>query len=127
MHTENEPKFFSAFDVNMTDYYQFCMISLVWFISIPVSCFLIGAFFKDATRFSMIPCMITSIVFMVFALILSAVCILNMMLNGNGYMVRAVQGANLFVYFYCQFFNCIYAAKYSKRDLLRSEEEEIDV
>ena len=64
---------------------------------------------------------------MVFALILSAVCILNMMLNGNGYMVRAVQGANLFVYFYCQFFNCIYAAKYSKRDLLRSEEEEIDV
>ena len=127
LHTENEPMLFDDFDVNMTDYYQFCLISLVWFISIPVSCFFVGAYFKDASRYSVIPCMITSVVFFGLTFLISAVCILNMMLNGNGYMVRAVQGANLFVYFYCQFFNMIYSAKYAKRDLLRSEEEEIDV
>lgn len=73
----------------------------MWFISIPVTCFLIGAFFKDATRYSMIPCMVTSVVFMVFALVLSSVTILNMMLNGNSYMVQVVHGVNIFVYFYC--------------------------
>ena len=127
LHTENDPIFFASFDVNMTDYYQFCMISLVWFISIPVSCFLIGAFFKDATRYSMIPCMITSVVFMVFALLLSAICILNILLNGNSLMVRLVHLVNIGVYIYCQFFNLIYSCKYARRDLLRSEEEEIDV
>ena len=127
LHTKVDPVFFDSFDVNMTDYYQFCLISLVWFISIPVSCFLIGAFFRDATRYSMIPCMITSVVFMVFTLLLSAVTISNMMVNGNSYMVQIVHGVNLFVYFYCQFFNMIYSIKYAKRDLLRSEEEEIDV
>ena len=73
----------------------------------------------------MIPCMITSVVFMVFANVLSGICILNMILNGNDYMVRAVHGANLFVYIYCQLFNFIYRCKYARRDLLRSEEEEI--
>ena len=101
LHTEMNPVFFSSFDVNMTDYYQFCLISLIWFISIPVTCFLIGAFFKDASRYSMIPCMVTSVVFMVFALTLSSVTILNMMLNGNSYMVQVVHGVNIFVYFYC--------------------------
>jgi len=77
------------------------MVSLIWFISLPVSCFLIGAFFKDASRYSMIPCMITSLVFMVFALILSATTILNMLFNSNSYLIQAVHGYNLFVYFLC--------------------------
>ena len=127
LHTELKPILFTQFDVNMTDYYQFCMVSLIWFISIPVSCFLIGAYFKDATRYSMIPCMITSLVFIVFALVLSIFTITNMLLNGNSYFVVATQCANLFVYFFVQMLNFIYLVKYSKKDLLRTEEEEIDV
>ena len=127
LHTENNPIYFDEFKVIMTDFYQFCLVSLIWFISIPVSCFMIGAFFKDATRYSMIPCMVTSLVFLFFAFTLSAIVILNMILNGNGYMVQAVQGANIFVVIYCQLFNTCYRMKYAKKDLLRTEEEEVDV
>lgn len=111
----------------MTDYYQFCMVSLIWFISIPILCFLLGAWFKDATRYSMIPCMITCLVFIVFAMLLSLLTILNMLLNPNSQYVRIIQGYNLFVYLTCQLFNFIYRVKYAKKDLLRTEEEEIDV
>ncbi len=83
LHTKVDPVYFNNFDVIVTDYYQFCLVSLIWFISIPTSCFLIMAYFRDATRYSMIPCMVTSIVFMVFASILSAVTIANMLVNSR--------------------------------------------
>ena len=75
----------------------------------------------------MLPCMITGIVFMVFTLILSSICIFNVFFNGNSMMVKYVHTANLGVYVYCQFFNFIYKIIYAKKDLLRTEEEEIDV
>lgn len=103
------------------------MVSLIWFISIPILCFGLGTFFSDASRYSMIPCMITCLVFIVFAVLLSCLTITNMMLNPNSYYVRIIQGYNLFVYFLIQLFNMIYRAKYAKKDLLRTEEEEIDV
>ena len=63
------------------------MVSLIWFISIPVICFLVGSLFKDASRYSMIPCMVTSLVFIIFAGVLSFICILNMMMNGNSMII----------------------------------------
>ena len=110
-------------DVTMTDYYQYCMVALIWFISIPVLFFLVMAFFRDATRYAMIPCMITSIVFGLFALCLSMISIFNMFLNGRGVLVKTCHGINFLVYFYTLFFNAIYRCKYSRRDLLRTEEE----
>ena len=127
LHTEPNPLIFQFFDVNGTDYYQFCMVSLIWFISLPISCFLIGAYFKDATRYSVIPCMITCVVFIVFAEALAFFTILNMMFNPNTYLVQATQGANIFVYLLCQILNTWYAVRWSKKDLLRTEEEEMEV
>jgi len=127
LHTENRPVLFYSFTVIMTDYYQFCMVSLIWFISIPLGFFLIMTAFKDSVRYAVIPCMITSVVFVVFALVLSLMTIANILVNGRGIFVRSAHIANLFVYFYTQFFNSIYRYKYAKKDLLRTEEEEIDV
>ena len=117
----------TAMDVRVTDYYQYCMVSLIWFISIPTGFFLIMAFFRDATRYAMIPCMVTSVVFLVFAFFLSLVSLINGMINGHNIYVKTAHGANFFVYFYLLIFNSIYRYKYAKRDLLRSETEEIDV
>lgn len=127
LHTNNDPIFFENFSVNMTDYYQFAMVCLIWFISVPVLFFMAGSYFKDASRYSMIPCMITSMVFLLFAMMLSAISITNMFFNANSWMVKYVQIANLGVAVYCQFFNWIYRCTYAKKDLLRTEEEEIDV
>jgi len=127
LHTEDSPRLVSAMNVQMTDYYQYCMVALIWFISIPALFFLIMAFFKDAIRYSMIPCMITSVVFGCFALVLSFISIFNMFLNGHGILVKTAHGANLGVLFYTWFLNGIYRCKYAKRDLLRTEAEEIDV
>ena len=117
---------FSDFDVVMTDYFQFCMVSLIWFISIPVGCFLVGTFFKDATRYALIPCLVTSLVFIVFAIFLSAITIFNVLLNGKSTMVRGMHGANIGVYVLCLFLNSCYHSRYAKKDLLRTEEEELD-
>ena len=127
LHTTNEPRIVDAMDVTMTDYYQYCMVALIWFISIPVLFFLLMAFFRDATRYAMIPCMVTSIVFGLFALCLSLISIVNMFLNGHSTLVKTAHGVNVLVYFYTIFFTKIYRCKYAKRDLLRTEEEEIDV
>ena len=127
LHTEPNPEYFTGFNVIMTDYYQFCLVSLIWFISIPASCFLIMAYFRDATRYAMIPCMVTSLVFLVFAVILSVVTIANILANGRSIFVRGAHAANLAVYLYVYLFSWIYRVKYSKKDLLRTEEEEIDV
>ena len=114
-------------DVNGTDYYQFCMVSLIWFISIPIGCFLLGSYFKDATRYSCIPCMITCVVFVVFAEVLSFFTVFNMFLNPATFWVRAAMGANVFVYLFIHLLNTIYEVRWAKKDLLRTEEEEIDV
>ena len=127
LHTETNPSWLSSWDVVMTDYYQFCLVSLIWFISIPAGFFLIMSFFKDASRYAMIPCMITSVVFMFMALVLSLMTVFNVLLNGRDVFVKSAHGANLFVFFYTQFFNSVYRYKYAKKDLLRTEEEQIDV
>ena len=92
-----------------------------------MSFFLICGYFKDATRYALIPCMITSIVFMSFATVLSIIAIINVLINGNSILIRAIHGGNLFVYLLCQLLNTCYRIRYSKRDLLRTEEEELDV
>ena len=75
----------------------------------------------------MIPCLVTSLVFLVFTLILSVVTIANILANGRSIYVRGAHVANLAVYLYVYLFSWIYRVKYSKKDLLRTEEEEIDV
>ena len=127
LHTTTEPLYWEQFDVVTTDLYQFCLVSLIWFISIPLSFFFICGYFRDATRYALIPCMITSIVFLSFAMVLSLLSIINVLLNGNSYLIRGIHGGNLFVYLLCQLLNTCYRIKYSKRDLLRTEDEEIDV
>lgn len=127
LHTQLDATLIDAMDVTMTDYYQYCMVALIWFISIPVLFFLVMSFFRDATRYAMIPCMVTSVVFGLFALCLSMLSIFNMFLNGHGTLVKTAHGVNVLVYLYLQLFNGIYRYKYAKRDLLRTEEEEIDV
>ena len=128
MHTENDPIGLDkiSMDVNFTDYYQYCMISLIMFVSLPIMFFLIMGYFRDPRRYVMIPCMITSLVFGSFAVLLSLLSIINTILNGRSIFVRLAQGANIFVYFYTLFFNCIYHFKYAKKDLLVNEEGELD-
>ena len=63
--------------------------------------FFICGYFRDASRYALIPCMITSIVFLSFAMVLSFMSIINVILNGNSYVIRGIHGGNLFFYLLC--------------------------
>ena len=127
LHTTEDPLFIQAFDVNMTDYYQYCLVSLIWFISFPMIAFSIASFFKDVSRYIFIPFIITGFVFLGFAVLISAISILNTILNGNGWFIKGAMLFQISVYLICSMFNQIYKVKFAKKDLLRTEEEEIEV
>merc|ERR1711862_409319 len=59
LHTTDTPVLIDAFDVNMTDFYQYCLISLVWFISFPMIAYTIFNFFRDVSKYVCIPFIIT--------------------------------------------------------------------
>ena len=126
LHTVKNPKVISAFDVNMTDYYQYCLVSLVWFSSFPMVAYSVANFFKDVSRYIFIPFIVTGIVFMYFAVFISGISLFNIMFNGNSPWTRWAVYTEFIIYMICEVFVRIYSWKFAKRDLLRTEEEEIE-
>ena len=127
LHTTNKKLFFNVIDANMTDYYQYCLVTLYWFVTFPLISYWIANYFKDVSRYCCIPFVITGFVFLGFAGLISAVSIFNTLLNGNGWLIRGAMLGQIGVYILCEMFNSFYRYKFAKRDLLRTEEEEIDV
>jgi hypothetical protein len=85
----------------MTDYYQYCLVSLIWLITAPLILYLMLSFFNDVSRYLCIPFVITGLVFLGFAILISAIAILNTLLNGNGWLIRSAQMAQVSVYLLC--------------------------
>ena len=85
----------------MTDYYQYCLVSLIWLITAPLILYLMLSFFNDVSRYLCIPFVITGLVFLGFAILISVIAILNTLLNGNGWLIRSAQMAQVSVYLLC--------------------------
>ena len=89
LHTIQDPNLITSMTVSMVDFYQYCLVSLIWFISAPLIAYGIFNFFRDVGKYICIPFIITGIVFMTFAGLISAVAIFNIMLNGNSWLTRS--------------------------------------
>ena len=110
----------------MTDYYQVCLIMFVWFVTVPMVMYAVFAYFKDASRYLLIPMVVASLVFVLVCTILSMIVIGFTMWNGNSLLMRITTGVNVFLLCWTVLMNEIYRWKYSKKDLLRTDQEEND-
>ena len=55
----------------------------VWFITIPMVLYLIFAYFKDASRYLLIPMVVANLVFLFGCTLLAMVCVVFTILHGN--------------------------------------------
>lgn len=127
LHTINEPKLISAFNVNMTDYYQYCLVSMIWFTTFPMVILAITTYLRDVSRYLCIPFVVTGLVFSVFIILIAFIAIFNMVVNGNSELVRWCHIYQIAALGIVQLLSFNYRRKYAKKDLLRSEEEELQV
>lgn len=89
--------------------------------------YLIANFFKDVSRYVFIPFIVIGLVFLGFGVLISGISIINVLLNGNGWLTKSCQLYQIAVYFICEALNYNYRIRFAKRDLLRTEEEEIEL
>ena len=116
----------TTLDVSMTDYYQVCLIMFVWFISVPMVLFVILAKFKDASRYLLVPIVVASLVFVLVCSLLALLVIGFTIVHGNSLFMRVLTAINCTILVFSIAINKFYTIRYSKKDLLQSDEQQID-
>ena len=117
----------TTLDVGMVDYYAVCLAMFVWFISVPMVLFVVFAYFKDPSRYLLIPMVVASLVFVLVCSLLSLICIGFTIVHGNSIVMPVSTIANVAILSWTILMNEIYRLNYSKKDLLMSDEQEIEV
>lgn len=112
------------FGIDWTDYYQYSMMACVWVISTPVGFFLLGQLFKDSIRYIWYPIMIANLVFVLMLFTLSMIVVAFGIKGSSSSLLRLIYVANLGVVVVCGLLNAFYNAVFSKRDLLRADDDE---
>ena len=127
LHTNMGPKESkTTLDVGMVDFYAVCLAMFVWFISVPMVLFVVFAYFKDASRYMLIPVVVASLVFILVCSILSLIVIGFTIAHGNSLIMQISTVANIVILLWTMAMNEIYRINYSKKDLLMSDEQEIE-
>lgn len=121
LHTNNS----EYFGLLWTDRYFYSLVTLLWFVSVPIILFYLAAVSKDQTRFMFVPFMVASIVFMILITVFGTVVIVFALFDGNDVLTQASFAFCIAVLIYSVISTTIYRIRYSRRDLVRSDEEEI--
>lgn len=122
LHTHDE----QPFGLVWTDRYYYSLVTLLWFVSVPIILFYIASISKDQTRFIFMPFMVASIVFVILIIIFGSVVIVFALFKGNDILTQVSFGFCIAVLFYSLIATLIYRYRYSRRDLVRTDEEEIE-
>ena len=120
---DHEFKTAPPLDVGMTDYYSVCLAMFVWFITAPILLYMIFAYFKDASRYLLIPIVVANLVFLFGCTLLSIVCIVVTILHANSRVMQVTTLVNVLILCWTILMNRIYVWKFSKKDLLRTEDD----
>ena len=102
-------------------------VMFVWFISIPMILFGIFTYFKDPSRYMLVPLVVgANLVFVLVCSLLALVSITFTIIHGNTLVMRILTICNCVVLLWTVAMNEIYRIRFAKKDLLRTEEQEID-
>ena len=107
----------------MTDFYTVCLAMFVWFITAPILLYMVFAYFKDASRYLLIPIVVANLVFLFGCTLLSMVVIVMTIVNGNSMIMQVTTFVNCVILILAIIMNEIYRCKFSKKDLLRTEDD----
>jgi hypothetical protein len=102
------------------------LTALIWVISVPIILYIIALTFRDNLRYALIPCMIANLVFIFMTSVLSFVVVGFGLIRGSSTMVKAMHTANLSVLALTIISVAYYDRRFSSKDLLRTDEEEIE-
>lgn len=113
-------------DIVWTDSYQYVLVFLVWTITVPTFSFMFMRLIRDNLRYVCIPLIVSTAIFYVMITVLSAICIVSSIISPSHWTKRLSHIINLSVLGYTIMIYFCYKFKYSKRDLLKTEQEEIE-
>ena len=108
-----------GFNINWTDYYQFCLTSLIWVISVPMIIFLVFTVCRDLLRFALIPVLVANLIFQIMTTILAFIVVSVGLRFGQNGTIRAMHAVNVSVFLLTILLTLIYNRLYAKKDLLR--------
>ena len=123
LHTDLEGDSKTTLDIEQTDYYTVCLAMFVWFITAPILLYMVFAYFKDASRYLLIPIVVANLVFLFGCTLLSMVVIGMTIYNGNSMIMQVTTFVNCVILILAIVMNEIYRCKFSKKDLLRTEDD----
>ena len=115
----------SKFGVLWTDYYQYCLVALIWVITVPFIVFILARMMNDNLRYILIPIMVAFVIFLVMVGILSVIVIIYAIIYANSMYIRGIHLINIGVLVFTIGVARLYRKEFAKKDLLRTDEEEI--
>lgn len=115
------------FGIQWTDNYQYCLVALIWVITVPLIVFLLMNVMNDNLRYSLIPIIIGFVIFLLMVAILSIIIIVNAIIYANSQYIRIIHLINVGVLIFSIGVAGLYGEKFAKKDLLKTDEEEIHI
>ena len=101
------------------------MSALVWAVTIPYLSFGLAYILRDNIRYVLIPIMIATMIWQILITILAAIIIGHSMKSPNFWWIRLMHLCNLGVLVFSILIASCYRHYFSRRDLLKTDEEEI--
>lgn len=117
--------FSNRLSIAQVDAYQFILTFLVWTVMIPTFSFLGLNLMRDNIKYTCIPVIIATAIFQVLIVVIAAIIIINVLISANTWYIRLCHIFNICVLVYCILIAALYKHYFSRRDLLKTEQEEI--
>ena len=123
LHTESR----DPFGLEWTDKWYFSLVTLLWFVTVPMIMFYLSSVQRDSTRYIFVPFMVAGIVFVFLIFVFGGIVVIFSLFRANDILTQVAFAFCLVVLVYSTIMIVIYRLNYSKRDLIRTDDEEIDV
>lgn len=121
LHTSNP----DPFGLVWTDRYFYSLVTLMWFVAMPLIMYFISSFGKDQTKFLFVPLMVAGMIFGLLIVVFGSIVIVFALFDANDIFTQVSIAFCIFVLLYSFTATLLYRIWYSERDLMRIDEEEL--
>lgn len=90
LHTKS-----TNFGLLWTDYYQYCLVALIWVVTVPFIVFILARIMNDNLRYVLIPVMVAFVIFLLMVGILSVIVIVYAIIFANSMYIRIIHLINI--------------------------------
>jgi len=98
---------------------------LIWVITVPFIIFILARIMNDNLRYVLVPIMVAFVIFLLMVGTLSVIVIVYAIIYANSMYIRIIHLINIGVLIFSIGVARLYRNQFAKKDLLRTDEEEI--